>query len=67
MWRRTVINNNISGLDNIGVFSLHDRWGGVQYLSLPKMTNLAYLDAKGIFKLKLPIDRCQSHFSKYFV
>ena len=28
--------------------------GGVQYISLPRMTNLAYLDDKGIFKLKLP-------------
>ena len=27
---------------------------GVQYISLPRMTNLAYLNAKGIFKLKLP-------------
>ena len=24
--------------------------GGVQYISLPRTTNLAYLDAKGIFK-----------------
>ena len=28
--------------------------GEVQYISLPRTTNLAYLDAKGIFKLKLP-------------
>ena len=28
--------------------------GGVQDISLPLTSNLAYLDAKGIFKLKLP-------------
>ena len=28
--------------------------GVVQYISLPRTTNLAYLDAEGIFKLKLP-------------
>ena len=28
--------------------------GGVQYISLPRTTNVAYLDANGIFKLKLP-------------
>ena len=26
---------------------------GVQYISLPRTTNLAYSEAKGIFKLKL--------------